>query len=229
MPVCQLLWEKVKEKGLLEGTYEKIILKNRNYVHFETGFLLCLYRLARPRRIHPDITRKFGMSSSKVSIAINTFMKAFHFLSLPYFSEPLIWANRMPYYAELIKNKTNGLVDFIWAFIDGTIRRTCRPKYFQKQAYSGHKRFHGIKFQSVLCPDGMVALLYGPVAGSRHDSFMLNESGILPKLRELMPEGGDKKVYSIYGDPAYPQSNYILGGFRNVEHQSIEGKWNTCM
>jgi hypothetical protein len=94
----------------------------------------------------------------------------------------------MPYYAELI--------DFIWAFIDGTIRRTYCPKYFKKQACSGHKRFHGILFQSVLFPNGMVALLY--VAGSRHDSFMLDESGILPKLRELMPKGWDKTLFYLW-------------------------------
>ena len=80
----------------------------------------------------------------------------------------------------------------------------------------------------MLCPDGIIALLHGPVPGSRHDSFMLNDSGILPKLREIMPEASGA-IYGIYGDPAYPNSAYILGGLRNVNQGTIEGEWNTVL
>ena len=45
---------------------------------------------------------------------------------------------------------------------------------------------HGIKFQSVVTPDGLIALLiallFGHTAGSRHDPFMLSESELLPTL-----------------------------------------------
>jgi DDE superfamily endonuclease len=70
------------------------------------------------------------------------------------------------------------------------------------------KQCHGIKFQSVTTPDGLIALLYGPVNGNRHDSFMLQESALIPQLRALFPVGA--KQFSLYGDPAYPQSDIFL-------------------
>lgn len=36
---------------------------------------------------------------------------------------------------------------------------------------------HGIKFQSVVAPKGLIASLFGPVEGRRHDSGMLADSG----------------------------------------------------
>ena len=70
-------------------------------------------------------------------------------------------------------------------FIDGTFQKTCRPSYFQRLAYSGHKQCHGIKFQSVVTPDGLYAHFYGPIAGNRHDASLLNFSNLLPKLALL--------------------------------------------
>ena len=115
----------------------------------------------------------------------------------------------------------------VWGFIDGTLRKTFRPSHFQKLVYSGHKRCHGIKFQSVTTPDGLIALLYGPVNDNRHDSFMLKESELLPQLCALFPPG--VKRFSLYGDPAYPQSDILFGGFRRPPPESPEAKWNNKM
>jgi hypothetical protein len=54
--------------------------------------------------------------------------------------------------------------------------------------------------------------------GNRHDSHMLTRSGLLPALRNLMPVEMvtlGENIYSLYADPAYPQSAHIFGGFRN--------------
>jgi nuclease HARBI1 len=45
----------------------------------------------------------------------------------------------------------------------------------------------------------------------------------------MMPTDEGKPVYSIYGDPAYPQSAYIFGGFRGAREGSIEQEFNTAM
>ena len=68
------------------------------------------------------------------------------------------------------------------------MRSVFRPVEKQRQLYNGHKRVHVIKFQSVVCPDGMIANLCGPIEGRRHDSFMLSRFGIL----HLMG------IYSVY-------------------------------
>ena len=42
-----------------------------------------------------------------------------------------------------------------WAFVDGTVRPISRLNESQKILYNGHKKIHGIKFQSVVAPNGL--------------------------------------------------------------------------
>ncbi|CAB1110273.1 unnamed protein product [Ectocarpus sp. CCAP 1310/34] len=51
--------------------------------------------------------------------------------------------------------------------------------------YNGHKRKHAMKFQGVITPDGLFVDLWGPVAGTRHDSFILAQSGLMEELSML--------------------------------------------
>lgn len=115
---------------------------------------------------------------------------ALHALSLQYLDNPSFFQHRMAYCAERIFAKC-GVVQCVWAgFIDGTLQKTCRPSFFQtKLLYSGHKRAHGIKFQSVVAPDGHLATcMFGPITGNRrHDSYMLAKSRLIAKLHEMMP------------------------------------------
>ncbi len=111
-------------------------------------------------------------------------------LSVQNLGNPTIFHHLMPRYAEIISAKC-GLVSTVWGFIDGTMRKTCRLTYHQKQMYSGHNRTHGMKFQSVVTPDGLFACMFGAVNGNRHDSFMLNQSLLLPRLQNLMSNGID--------------------------------------
>ena len=45
----------------------------------------------------------------------------------------------------------------------GTVRLICRLGEMQRAVYNGHKRVHGLKFQSVALPNGLIANLFGPV------------------------------------------------------------------
>ena len=47
--------------------------------------------------------------------------------------------------------------------MDGTVRPICRPGEMQRAVYNGHKRVHGLKFQSVALSNGLIANLFGPV------------------------------------------------------------------
>lgn len=223
--IADRLWPKLGM--LLDGDKESIKCSYKYQCPYETGLLLTLFRLSRPRRIRPEIEKYFGMRKSKVSAVVATFINAIYELAIPYFSNPSIFQHRFPFYAQLIQNKSRLGGLGVWGFIDGTLRKTCRPSYFQRLAYSGHKRCHGIKFQSVVTPDGLIALLFGPIAGCRHDSFMLAQSGLLPQLNALMPLGTQR--FSLFGDPAYPQSLLLFGGFRGAQPGSPEAQWNTRM
>ena len=223
--IADSLWPKLEP--FLEGTRDKIMCENQYQCPYETGLLLVLYRLARPRRIRPELETYFSMRKSRISAIISTFIDAFYEVALQFLSDPSIFKDRFELYAGLIHEKSGVHGIDVWGFIDGTLRKTCRPSHFQKLLYSGHKRCHGIKFQSVTTPDGLIALLFGPVNGNRHDSFMLRDSRLLQMLRDLFPEG--EKRYSLYGDPAYPQSELLFGGFRRPAAGSEEAIWNTQM
>jgi nuclease HARBI1 len=225
--LSDLLWPRLAPH--LNGQKDSIEVKNRYKIPFETGLLLVLYRLSRPHTIYFDIEAFFGMRKSHISAVVQTFVDSLYLFAFRFLNNPAIYKPRMPDYAAMIKTKI-GIVDNVWGFIDGTLRKICRPTYHQRLLYSGHKRTHGIKFQSVIAPDGLIVDLFGPIEGSRHDSYMLGQSNLLPKLRALMPADGSLgPVYSLYGDPAYPQSLHLFGGFRNPLPGSPEAQWNTLM
>jgi hypothetical protein len=231
------IWPRVQE--YLTGVKTSITFDSGNYsAPYESLLLMVLFRLSRPRRIRPEMESFFGFRRSKISAGIKAMVNALYFVAKQYLESPEIFRHRMEYYAERIANKCGWLVHTVWGFIDGTLRRTCRPSYFQKLLYSGHKRAHGIKFQSVVTPDGLFACFFGPINGNRHDSYMLARSELIPKLQDFMPaqneregiaDAGDNSIFSLYGDPAYPQSLYIFGGYRNPPPGSAQSRWNTEM
>lgn len=90
---------------------------------------------------------------------------------------PFLQPGDMHRYAEAIYNHGAPLQN-CFGFIDGTLREIARPKYNQRVMYNGHKRVHGIKYQSVVTPNGLIANLSGPFEGKRHDSVMLHGSGL---------------------------------------------------
>jgi hypothetical protein len=208
---------------------ERVKCNNRYHIPYEVGMIILLYRFSYPRRLRPEMERQFGLRKSKISAILQTFCNTLYNFALPYLNNPAIFHDRMEYYAERVANKCGHLVVNIWGLVDGSLKETCRPSYFQRLLYSGHKRSHGVKFQSVVVPDGLFAHLFGPINGNRHDSFMLQKSQLLQQLTQLMPEGEAMIIYSLYADPAYPQSLYLFGGFRNPAPGSREAAWNTEM
>ena len=91
--------------------------------------------------------------------------------------------------------------------------------------YNGHKNVHAIKLQSVVAPNGLVANLYGPVEGKRHDSGMLAMSGLLDALQRysVSPYGN---TLCIYGDPAYALRPCFQAPFRGAVLTPDQQVWN---
>ena len=65
-----------------------------------------------------------------------------------------------------------------------------------------------------MAPNGIIAHLFGPIEGRRHDSFMLGESNLLPLLERMVKPNGDP--YVVYGDPAYGITRHIISPFRGA-------------
>jgi len=104
----------------------------------------------------------------------------------------------------------------VFGFIDGTLRAMCRPTANQRHVFNGHKREHGIKFQSVVVPNGLVANMFGPFEGRRHDAALLADSGLLTKLDALPGLAVNGNAFALYGDPAYPLRPQLLCPFRGA-------------
>jgi hypothetical protein len=225
--VADQLWPRLEP--FLEGTKDKLKLENRYTAPYETCLLLTLFRFSRPVRLRPEMEVFFGMRKSHMSVAIAAFSKALYMLAIQYLEDPSIWHARMPYYAQLIFEKC-GLLNNLWGFIDATIRKTCRPYLYQHLLYTKYIRGHGIKFQSIIIPDGYVAYLVGPFVARRHDARILRESGLFNRLRALMPvDQSNGPVYGLYGDLAYPQSIWLFGGFLDPPRDSPRAVFNKMM
>ena len=103
-----------------------------------------------------------------------------------------------------------------FGFIDGPVGQISKPGENQRILYNWHKRVHSLKFQSVALPSGLIANLYGPVEGRRHDAGMLKDSGLLTTLqREAYNSRGDPLC--LYGDPAYPLRPKLMCPFREAD------------
>ena len=94
--------------------------------------------------------------------------------------------------------------------------------------YNGHKRVHALKFQAVVITSGLVASLYGPIEGRRHDAGMLKESGLLNILqRRAVTATGD--ILCIYVDPAYPLRPHLMGPYLDHPLAPLMRAFNKAM
>ncbi|XP_074634726.1 uncharacterized protein LOC141893231 isoform X2 [Acropora palmata] len=190
------------------------------------ALLILLRRLSYPNR-WCDLTHMFGRPEPELSMIFNEILTDIHrrFGHLLH-NLDLVWLDPQAF-AEAIFEKGSPLRD-CWGFIDGTARPICRPIRNQKIMFSGHKRTHCVKFQSVITPNGLICHLFGPLEGRRHDAFMLHESGLLQELaRKMNKANGDP--YVIYGDPAYPVRRHILAPFRGAQLTPAEQNFNAAM
>lgn len=176
---------------------------------------IVLRRLASPARWF-DLEELFGRSSSALcSIFFSTvgmILDRWGFL----LSE---WRTSfMRERAELYSSRiaaTGANLDRCVGFIDGTALFLTRPGAgLQRSCYSGHKRRHAIKFQSVLTPDGLVFHLYGPVEGRRHDMTLYHESGLDTTLATALLIDGQR--YYIYGDTAYFIRPWLQAAYQGI-------------
>ncbi|CAN0156318.1 unnamed protein product, partial [Discosporangium mesarthrocarpum] len=114
------------------------------------------------------------------------------------------------------------------AFVDGTLRPHCSSIYgdTQNATYSGYERVHSLKFQGLELPNGLLCDLHGPVAGSRHDVYMLGRINLNPKVVN-MPEGAPVQ-YVVYGDTAYPNLSHVTRGYRqtpSIQPGQVASNW----
>ncbi|XP_077536025.1 uncharacterized protein LOC144148351 [Haemaphysalis longicornis] len=115
-----------------------------------------------------------------------------------------------------------------WAFNDGTDRPICRPKRNQKAYFLGHKQVHCLKYQSLMCPNGIICQLDGPYPGRRHDADklgILKDSGLYFRLEPLVKND----YYVIYNDPAYTLQPLIMKPYGGFSLTAVQEAFNKGM
>ena len=209
---------------------ERFVCENRTVVEGVDALCILLRRLAYPNRLS-DLERVFGRPKSTLSLVIKDtvdFLYGTHGHMLQNMDQPWMTRDALQTYADVIHARGAPLVN-CFGFLDGTVRAMCRPGINQRVCYNGHKRVHALKFQSVILPNGMIANLYGPVEGRRHDCALLRLSGLIDQFeaRPLYTVNGQR--FAVYGDPAYPLKEYILCPFKGANLTPEEGQFNSQM
>ncbi|KAI7872415.1 hypothetical protein BDF14DRAFT_502135 [Spinellus fusiger] len=95
----------------------------------------------------------------------------------------------------------------------------CRPGKHQEAVYNDHIRQHGLKYQAIVCPDGITS--------------MLDSSAILNKIMEQLnccKTGG--KMYDLYDDHAYIELEAIIRpcvATRIAKEQQLNTLWSLLL
>ena len=201
-----------------------------------------------------DLSARYNRSQSSISEVVNEMVALLdddwgHLLHFN--SSHLLSPTNLKYYSDTIY-KSGAPLQGVWGFIDCTIRPMCRPSHYQRQAYNGHKHFHGLKYQVVMLPNRLFGHLFGPIEARHNDTFTLAESGLVDEciLHAKLPgtlEGGggvggvvdesasgmdtsDGPCYlQLFGDLAYGLDRQIISPFPQPGRTEDQQEWNTRM
>ena len=72
------------------------------------------------------------------------------------------------------------------ASLIGTVRSIPQPKIQKKIVYNGYKKQHALKHQSMTTSNGIIANLYDPAEGKRHDVTMFKILGLMHILEKFI-------------------------------------------
>lgn len=185
-----------------------------------------------------DLTMEYDRSQSSISQCVN---KLVEYLDsewdlLAYNHTHLLAPSQLLKYADAIRHR-GAPTRNVFAFIDCTIRRIACPSLYQRVAYNGYKRFHVLKFQTLMLLNGLFGHLYGAIEGRRSHNTLLADSGLMEHLAEFaIPEGVEDGVelkdqyYQIFGDPAYGIGQHMLSPFAGEGVQTeAEQNFNSQM
>ncbi|KLO09136.1 hypothetical protein SCHPADRAFT_834370 [Schizopora paradoxa] len=181
-----------------------------------------------------ELTRQYNRSSTAISFAINQLVQEIddNWAHLLHFDrEGVLCPENLREFARAV-HEHGSPVETVWGFLDTTHRRTCRPSLYQQQAYNGHKKNHGLKFQAVVAPNGLFVHLSQPFEGRRADPGILRDTGLMDLCSQhaFAEIDGIRRPLQLYGDAAYGLSDFILSPFCDPEQRSPEElEWNRAM
>jgi hypothetical protein len=205
-------------------------IKGNNGIKEPSREALCmlLARLAHPKRL-ADLHLEFGWKPERTSRIAKESRRFIYkrWKHLLHFDAERLTPRKLREYSNVINAKGVPLRN-CWGFVDGTVRPIARPTKKQRTTFNGHKRTHALKYHAVVTPDGIIAHLFGPVEGRRHDKYLWNESKIMDQLTEhAFDEEG--QPMQIYGDPAYGLNRHLISPYQGARVNDRQRLFNKRM
>ena len=96
------------------------------------------------------------------------------------------------------------------AVIDVKKHQISRPSIHQKSLYSGHTRYHCLKYQTLEAPDGLILHCSASEDGRCGDGYILRCSN----LENYWRHNNDLNGFMILGDSAYPNNDVIVSLYK---------------
>ncbi|KAA6411798.1 MAG: hypothetical protein FRX48_03948 [Lasallia pustulata] len=78
----------------------------------------------------------------------------------------------------------------------------------------------------MVTPDGIISSFAGPYVGKRADMWMVRESKIEDRLRELMLDLLPAERLYLYGDKAYVSTFGVMGAYKRRAGQQLGRQYN---
>ena len=191
----------------------------------DEGFCILLRRLTYPSRLC-DLVPMFGCHKTELSIIVNVMLNELFKMHNHRLNDIKQAWIRHEDYAQAIHTKGACLTN-CWGFLDGTQGHMCRPQIGQQSVFNGHKCIHSLKYQAIMCPNGMLAHFFGPIEGRRHDSALYYLSGLDNQLSTVV--GQNQQQLCIYGDSAYALRTYLITPFKGANITQIQHDFNKNM
>jgi hypothetical protein len=173
------------------------------------GLCLVLRRLSYPCRWF-DLQYQFGRHVSALS---RVFYYVMH-LILQKVKHGLFFYNASRYELNMFANAfaLKGVPNALSLFgvIDTKKHYITKPTRHQRSMYSGHKRQHCVKYQTLEAPNGLIIHCSTGDDGRRGDGYILRRSGLINVLRGNVIFLG----FKVLGDSAYPNNDVIVSVYK---------------
>lgn len=168
-------------------------------------FVMLLGRNAHPHSVRGTMEKLYGYDRTQITKWTNYMLEyvfdQWAFL-LDLNEERL--SNKMNEYCALLGTKANPEDPSAcksYLCIDGVNVRVCYPTRYQERYYNGAYKYHGIKFQGMVSPVGIVESCYGPLPSVRNDAAMWDIARDFSAMTRINERVG--RVCTVLGDPAY--------------------------
>ena len=186
---------------------DKVITRSR---HCFSGEELVLVLLRRFKRVDPalELAAETGRSTAAISEGVGWLVE--HILrTFPHLIDGRslrAWSGQFAEFAAAFQRLGIPYPNLI-GFLDGKVWGTCRPSRNHRFSFNGHKWMYGTKSQGLTLANGIQPFPFVMPDASRHDSYMLQQSGLEDEMRAICRQLG--ATYVIGADSAYGIGRYI--------------------